>query len=233
MTKETIEQLIEGGKASPGPPLGPMLGPLGLNINEVIEAINEKTKSFEGMKIPIKLVVDTETKAYEIEVGSPTTSALIKKELGIEKISYAEDAQTYNLTFEQLIKIAKMKESSLLANNFKNVVKEVIGSCVSLGKINIENLNPKEFSKKFESGEFDSKLNDLQNLENLEEDLENEEGDNIEETRGTPEGGDGEESREEERTEGRLEEEDNDRSKGGDREAGGEKKGDEEEKTIN
>ncbi|HIE34016.1 MAG TPA: 50S ribosomal protein L11, partial [Candidatus Altiarchaeales archaeon] len=85
MAKTTIEVLVEGGKASGGPPLGPAIGPLGLNINEVVNTINQKTAEFEGMKIPVKVTVDTDTKEYAISVGSPPTSALIKKELGLEK----------------------------------------------------------------------------------------------------------------------------------------------------
>ena len=50
---ETIEALVEGGKASAGPPLGPALGPMGVNIMQIISAINEKTKDFEGMNVEI------------------------------------------------------------------------------------------------------------------------------------------------------------------------------------
>lgn len=153
MVKETIEQLIEGGRATPGPPLGPALGPLGLNINEVINAINQKTQNYLGMKVSIKVIVDSDTKKYEIEVGTPPTSALIKKELGIEKISYAEGAQKYDIKFSQLLKVAKMKEPSLLSKNFNSAVKEVAGACTSLG-ITIEGFKPKEFIKKFDAGEF-------------------------------------------------------------------------------
>ena len=71
--------------ATAGPPLGPALGPLGINIMNVIKAINDKTKDFEGMKVPVKVIVDTATKDFEITVGTPPTSALIKGELGSEK----------------------------------------------------------------------------------------------------------------------------------------------------
>src|SRR5207249_1781966 len=82
---EKLQVLIDGGKATPGPPLGPALGPLGVNIVEILKAINEKTKSFEGMKVPVTLLVDPKTKTFSIEVGTPPTSALITKELKIEK----------------------------------------------------------------------------------------------------------------------------------------------------
>jgi len=49
--KQTISSLVTGGEASAGPPLGPALGPIGVNILQVIEAINEKTSEFKGMKI--------------------------------------------------------------------------------------------------------------------------------------------------------------------------------------
>ena len=49
-----VEALVPGGKASPGPPLGPALGPLGVNIKEVVEKINEKTRDYNGMQVPVK-----------------------------------------------------------------------------------------------------------------------------------------------------------------------------------
>jgi len=60
--KQKISSLVTGGQASAGPPLGPALGPMGVNIMQVIEAINEKTKDFDGMKVPVTVSVDTETK---------------------------------------------------------------------------------------------------------------------------------------------------------------------------
>ena len=64
--KQTISSLVTGGEASAGPPLGPALGPIGVNIMQVINAINEKTKEFQGMKIPVSVIVDTESKKWEI-----------------------------------------------------------------------------------------------------------------------------------------------------------------------
>ena len=69
--KQTISSLVTGGEASAGPPLGPALGPLGVNIMEVIAKINEKTGDFKGMKVPVTVSVDTDTKEYDIEVGIP------------------------------------------------------------------------------------------------------------------------------------------------------------------
>ncbi|MEA1925164.1 MAG: 50S ribosomal protein L11 [Candidatus Altiarchaeota archaeon] len=154
--KQTIESLIEGGKASPGPPLGPAIGPLGLNINEVIGKINEETADMNGMKVPIKLIIDTKTKEYEIKVGTPPTAALIKKEAGIGK-GTQDGTHVGNISMEQLITISKIKSKGLLSRDMKNIVKEIAGTCKSAG-VTIEDLDPTEFTKKVDSGEFDDKL---------------------------------------------------------------------------
>jgi len=85
MSKETIDMMVEGGKAAPGPDMGQKLGPLKIPIPDVLKAINEKTAAFEGVKVPVKLIIDTDTKEYTIEVGTPPVSELIKKEIGLEK----------------------------------------------------------------------------------------------------------------------------------------------------
>ena len=112
---ETIEALVEGGKASAGPPLGPALGPLGVNIMEIINTINDKTKQFDGMKVPVKVIVDPKTKKFEITVGTPPAASLILKELGAEKGSGAPSTHKIgDITIDQAIKVAKMKLDNLL-----------------------------------------------------------------------------------------------------------------------
>jgi large subunit ribosomal protein L11 len=155
---ETIEALVDGGKASAGPPLGPALGPLGVNIGEIIGAINDKTKAFKGMKVPVKVVVDTETKEFKISVGTPPTSALVLEELGIGKGSGSPRAEKVgNLTMEQAMNIAEMKQDSLLGKTMKERVLEVAGTCVSMG-INIEGKSAKEAQKLIYAGEYDEVL---------------------------------------------------------------------------
>jgi large subunit ribosomal protein L11 len=73
-----VEVLIEGGKATPGPPLGPALGPLGANIKEIVNSVNERTKDYEGMVVPVKITLDGDR--VDITVGVPSTAALIKKD---------------------------------------------------------------------------------------------------------------------------------------------------------
>ena len=155
---DTIEALVEGGKASAGPPLGPALGPLGVNIMQIINTINEKTKQFDGMKVPVKVIVDPKTKKFEIEVGTPPASSLILKEIGAEKGSGAAGSHKVgNLTVDQAIKVAKMKFDNLLGKELKQKTKEVIGTCVSMG-ITVEGKKPQEIQKAIDDGVFDSKF---------------------------------------------------------------------------
>lgn len=155
---EKLDILVDGGKATPGAPLGPALGPLGVNIVEIIKAINDKTKAFEGMKVPVTLVVDPKTKSYTITVGTPPTSALISKELGIEKGSGdAGKTRVGNMSLSQAIKVANMKTDVMQGKNLKSRVLEVVGTCVSMG-VTVEGKPAKDVSRDIKSGKYDTKL---------------------------------------------------------------------------
>ena len=151
---QTIPALVVAGEVNAGPPLGPALGPLGVNIMSIVDAINEKTKDYKGMRVPVKIHVNTDNKEFDIEVGLPTTSALISKELGISK---ANEEIVGDLTLDQLLQISKSKIDSSYATTLKSVAKEVIGSCVSMG-VKIEGLSAKDAIKKVDSGDWDDKL---------------------------------------------------------------------------
>jgi large subunit ribosomal protein L11 len=156
---ETVEALVEGGKASAGPPLGPALGPLGVNIMQIINTINDKTKQFNGMKVPVKVIVDPKTKNFEIEVGTPPATSLILNELGAEKGSGAPSTHKIgNLTVDQAVKIAKMKYDNLLGRELKQKTKEIIGTCVSLG-VRVEGKDPREIQKDIDEGDYDNNFN--------------------------------------------------------------------------
>ena|SRR3990170_2765224 len=154
--KKVVEALVAGGQANAGPPLGPALGPLGVNVLAIVNKINEVTKDYAGMKVPVKVTVDPETKEFEVTVGTPTTSALIVSELKIEKGSGSPKTQKVgDLNMEQAVKIAKMKSAELLSPNLKAAVKEVLGSCVSMG-VTVDGKDPREVQKEIDQGKHDS-----------------------------------------------------------------------------
>jgi large subunit ribosomal protein L11 len=153
--KKTISALVNGGEASAGPPLGPALGPLGVNVLQVVNSINEKTKDFPGMKVPVKVEVDVATKKFTVEVGVPPTAALIVKEAGVAKGSgTAGTNYAGNIDMKSAIKIAKMKIDSSYAKDIEGAVKEVIGSCQSIG-MTIEGKPAKQIYSEVSAGKYD------------------------------------------------------------------------------
>ncbi len=153
-----IKLLVEGGSMKPGPTLSQKLGPVGININQVIQKVNEATKKFEGLKIPVELDVDVSTKDFDIKVFSPPVSELLKKELGIEKGSgIQKKLYAGNASIEQIISVAKTKLPNMLSKNLKSAVKTVAGSCVSLGVL-VENKPASEIELEIDNGKYDSEI---------------------------------------------------------------------------
>ncbi len=150
MATETIELLIKGGQASAGPPLGPKLGPTGMNVGEVVGKINELTREMKGMSVPVKVHLDIATKTFEVEIGTPPTAALIKKELSLEKGSGKAGSEfVADLPIDNVIKVAKIKLGNTLAEDMLGAVKEVIGTCTSMG-IEVEGMPAKEAGEKID-----------------------------------------------------------------------------------
>ena len=156
--KQSISSLVTGGEASAGPPLGPALGPLGVNIMEIINAINEKTNDFKGMKVPVTVSVDSDTKKWEIIVGIPSASALLLKEAGISKGSGTSGTDwVADIGMDAVVKVAKVKLESSYASSIKSVAKQVLGTCLSLG-IKIDGKTPKEITTEINEGKWDEKF---------------------------------------------------------------------------
>jgi len=156
-----IKLLVDGGSMKPGPALSQKLGPVGIPINIVIQKVNESTKSFEGIQVPVELNINPSTKEFDVKVFSPPVSGLLKKELKIEKGSGTQKKfQMGNASIEQIISLAKTKSQNLLCKDFKSAVKTIVGTCVSLG-ILIENKSAKEVEKEIEEGKYDKEINSM------------------------------------------------------------------------
>ncbi len=150
---QTVNTMVEGGKASTGPPLGPALGPLGLNLGQLIKEINDMTKAFQGMQVPVTVIVtDPTQKKYEIKVGIPPTSALLKKELGIEKGSgKRKETVAGNATIDQIKNVAAAKLPGMMSYDLKGAVLEVLGTCLTLG-VTVEGKDPREVQSLIKEG---------------------------------------------------------------------------------
>jgi large subunit ribosomal protein L11 len=155
-----VEALVSGGQATAGPPLGPILGPLGLNVLAVVNKINELTESYAGMKVPVKVEVDLNSKQFEVTVGIPTTSALIVRQLGITKGSGTPNVEKVgDLSMEQVVTVITQKQGTLLAKDSKGAVKEVLGSCVSMG-VTVDGKEPRTVQQEINDGVYDEFLKD-------------------------------------------------------------------------
>jgi len=158
---EVIELLVEGGKAAPGPSTAPKLSALKLNVGEIFAKINQLTKQFEGMDVPVKIIVDKQTRKYEIEVGLPPTSSLLKKEAGIDVAKITKEDKEKgkkwvgNISFEKVLKVTKLKEKELEGKDLKAKVKQVLGTCLSLHLL-VDNKDPRDVIKEVDKGIYDS-----------------------------------------------------------------------------
>jgi len=152
---EVVEVLVSGGKATAGPPLGPALGPLGINVKAVVDEINQKTAEFNGMEVPVKVEVD-DKKNFTISVGVPPTTALIKSEVGIQKGAGETGTDVVgDLPVEAVVRIARRKFDGMLSYDLRNAAKEVVGTCLSVG-VTVDGRPPKEMLAAIDGGEYDS-----------------------------------------------------------------------------
>ncbi|KYH26795.1 50S ribosomal protein L11 [Halalkalicoccus paucihalophilus] len=153
----TIEALVPGGEATPGPPLGPELGPTPVDVQAVVQEINDQTAAFDGTEVPVTITYEDDG-SFEIDVGVPPTAALIKDEAGFDTGS-GEPQKDFvaDLSVDQVKQIAEQKLPDLLAYDLKGAAKEVVGTCTSLG-VTIEGENPREFKQRLDSGEYDDEF---------------------------------------------------------------------------
>ena len=153
-----IKLLVEGGSMKPGPTLSQKLGPTGINVNQVIQKVNESTKGFPGMKVPVEVDLDIQSGEIKVKLFSPPVSELVKKELGIEKGSGDhKKIKAGNASIEQIIHVAKTKLPNLLCRDLKSAVQTVVGSCISLG-ILIEGKPAIEVEREIKEGKYDKEI---------------------------------------------------------------------------
>jgi large subunit ribosomal protein L11 len=171
MAKEKVNIIIEGGKASPAPPIGPKFSPMGINVIKLVADINAASKSFEGIKVPVEIEVDAVTKTWTVKVGTPSVSQLLIKELKLakgsgsawnegtpEKPATADNPPVVGDSKKEIIvKIAKIKHQDMGTRNVKTAVKNVLGTCVSMG-ITVEGKKPQEAQKDVDAGTWDNLL---------------------------------------------------------------------------
>jgi large subunit ribosomal protein L11 len=155
MVKKTLKFIIEGGKATPGPPIGPALSPYKVNVVEVVNVINNATKDYEGLPIPVEVTIDTDNRKFEVKVGIPTTTALLMKFAGAkEPTGDPAHKKIGDVKFEDIIKIAILKKEQLSAKTLKSAVKTILGTARAVG-VTIEGKDPREVVRLIDQGFYD------------------------------------------------------------------------------
>jgi large subunit ribosomal protein L11 len=149
---------VTGGSASGGPPIGPAIGPTGINIKDVVDVVNEKTMVFKGLTVPVRIECDPETKEFEIYVETPSTASLLLKEIGIEKGSGSGMEQKIgDLSLEQIQNVARAKKEVFLDKTFKASVKTVLGTALSIGAT-VEGEDPRIIQERIDSGQYEDRI---------------------------------------------------------------------------
>lgn len=144
---DEVSVLVEGGKASAGPPLGPALGPLGVNVGQVVAQINEQTKQFAGMRVPVVVKVNPSTRAFTLVVGRPPVAALLLKEAGKEKGSGKAKTEVIgDVGLDAVKRIAEAKGDDMHGRTVEEKMNQVIGTCVSLG-LTVDGEDPRTLLK--------------------------------------------------------------------------------------
>ncbi|MFX1455792.1 MAG: 50S ribosomal protein L11 [Promethearchaeota archaeon] len=156
--KVVVIALVTGGSASGGPPIGPTVGPTGINIKDVVDEINDKTMIFKGLTVPVRIECDPETKQFEIFVETPSTASLLLKEAGVEKGSSSSlENKIANLTLDQIKKVVEAKKEKFLDKTYESAIKSVLGTALSVG-VTVEGEDPREIQKRINNREFDDKI---------------------------------------------------------------------------
>ena len=128
-----VKLQIEAGKANPAPPVGPALGPTGINIMAFCKEFNEKTAKDAGMIFPVVLTV-YQDKSFEFIIKTPPAAVLLKKAAGVEKGSAKpQKDKVAKVTLAQVEEIAKTKMQDLNAASLETAVSMIKGTARSMG----------------------------------------------------------------------------------------------------
>ena len=136
MAKEVVKKIklaIEAGKANPAPPVGTVLGPAGINLQEFCTRYNDQTRDKMGDVLPVEISI-YDDRSFDFIIKTPPTAFLIKKFAKISKGSAkGKDEKVGTLTMAQIREIAEIKLPDLNAYDIESAMKQVIGTAKNMG----------------------------------------------------------------------------------------------------
>ena len=136
MAKEVVKQIklqIEAGKATPAPPVGTVLGPVGINLGDFCTKYNDQTKDKMGDVLPVEISVYSD-KSFDFIIKTPPTPFLLEKYAKAKKGSARGASETVaTISKDQLKEIAEIKLPDLNAYDVEGAMKTVAGTAKNMG----------------------------------------------------------------------------------------------------
>lgn len=131
--KTIVKLQVEGGRATPAPPVGTALGPQGINLQQFVLQFNEATKDKQGEVTPVEITI-YEDRTFEFKLKTPPAAYLLRVAAGIEKGSGVPNkTKAGTVTKAQVKEIAEKKMGDLNANDIDGAMQIVMGTARSMG----------------------------------------------------------------------------------------------------
>ena len=155
MAKNVVKKIklqIQAGKATPAPPVGTVLGPAGINLQEFCTRYNDATRDKMGDIVPVEISI-YEDRTFDFVLKTPPTASLILKAAGIEKGSTkGANHIVATLTKDEIKKIAEIKMPDLNAYDIDSAIKIVAGTARNMG-VAVKGLNDAELEEQAKEAE--------------------------------------------------------------------------------
>eukprot|EP00922_Rhytidocystis_sp_ex-Travisia-forbesii_P010699 GHVS01015665.1.p1 GENE.GHVS01015665.1~~GHVS01015665.1.p1 ORF type:complete len:166 (+),score=14.43 GHVS01015665.1:204-701(+) len=146
----TLRQV--GGEVGASSVLAPKLGPLGMSPKKVGDDIAKATQAWKGLKVTVQLRVQNRNATVEIIPSATTLIIKDLKEPPRDRKKVKNIQHNGNLMLEQIIAIARVMKCKSMARELKGTVKEVLGTCNSIG-CTVDGLKPTQVQKMIDEGE--------------------------------------------------------------------------------
>ncbi|MEX0787186.1 MAG: 50S ribosomal protein L11 [Anaerolineales bacterium] len=131
--KAVVRVQVEGGKATPAPPIGPALAPHGINLMSFVKEYNARTANKVGEIIPAEVTIYTDG-SFTFELKTPPTPVLLRKAAGIEKGSPEPNrTKVGKVTSAQIREIAEIKMKDLNALDLEGAMRQIEGTARNMG----------------------------------------------------------------------------------------------------
>lgn len=135
MAKQVVRKIkleIPAGRATPAPPVGTVLGPAGINLQEFCSKYNEETKDKMGDIVPVEITL-YDDRSYTFKLKTSPTTSLIKKIAGVKAGASKGKTIVGSMTKEQVRQIAEIKMPDLNAYDIESAMKSIEGTAKSMG----------------------------------------------------------------------------------------------------